>query len=385
VKIGLAHKRLDRKGGTERDLFQTAEGLRDLGHEVHLFCSEYGVPPPAGVAAHRIPVIPLGRSFRLWSFIRAAPAIIARANCDVMVGFGRLLRQDVLRSGGGTHRGFLRRLGRESGMIRRIWQRTSLYHRSVLAIERRQFAPASSWKIIAVSEQVKRDIIFHYDVPAQKITVLYNGVDTDRFHPARRSEVRSQLRNRWKIPLDAPVVLFVGSGFKRKGLDSLLALFQSPKLEPVFLLVVGADARLGHYRARADAIAPGRILFAGRQDDVENYYAAADVLALLSLQEAFGNVILEALASGLPVLASREVGATEIIHGPLAEGIVDSTKNIALIEEKLLWLLEKAKDPVTRNLARSLAEEYSWAKHFHKLEKLLLQIRPHASGVKNSV
>lgn len=381
MKIGLVHKRLDRNGGTERDLFQTAEGLRDLGHEVHLFCSEYGVEPPAGVAPHQIPVIPFGRSFRLWSFAWSAPSIIARANCDVVIGFGRLPRQDIIRSGGGTHRGFLRRLGRESGMMRRIWQRSSVYHRSLLAIEKRQFAPANSRKIIAVSEQVKRDIIFHYGVPAQKITVLYNGIDTQRFHPVRRGEVRNQLRTRWKIPLNAPVVLFVGSGFRRKGLDTLLSLFESPKLEPVFLLVVGGDARIGYYRARAEAIAPGRVLFAGRQEDVENYYAAADVLALLSIQEAFGNVILEALASGLPVLASREVGATEIIHGPLGEGLVDSGSETPVLEEKILLLLEKSKDPVTLNLARSLAEEYSWAKHFQKLEKLLLQSRRNASGV----
>ena len=381
MKIGLVHKRLDRNGGTERDLFQTAEGLQDLGHEVHLFCSEYGVPPPAGVQAHPIPVIPFGRSFRLWSFAWCAPRMVARANCDVVIGFGRLPRQDILRSGGGTHRGFLRRLGRDSGRIRRIWQCSSIYHRSLLAIEKRQFAAANSRHIIAVSEQVKRDIIFHYGVPAQKITVLYNGIDTERFHPARRGEVRNQVRNRWKIPPDAQVVLFVGSGFRRKALDTLLALFESPKLERVYLLVVGSDARLGHYRARADAIAPGRVRFAGRQNDVENYYAAADVLALLSIQEAFGNVILEALASGLPVLASREVGASEIIHGPLAEGLVDSGSETRVLEEKLLLLLEKSRDPVTLSLARSLAEEHSWAKHFHKLEKLLLQIRANSPGV----
>ena len=58
MKIALVHKRLDLNGGTERDLFQTAEGLRDLGHEVHLFCSEYGVPAPRDVIVHHVPVIP---------------------------------------------------------------------------------------------------------------------------------------------------------------------------------------------------------------------------------------------------------------------------------------------------------------------------------------
>ena len=380
MKIALVHKRLDLNGGTERDLFQTAEGLRNLGHDVHLFCSEFAVPPPAGVLAHRIPVIPFGRSLRLWSFAWSAPALIGRAKCDAVVGFGRLPRQDILRSGGGTHRGFLRQLGREGGLIRRVWQNTSIYHQSLLAIEKRQFAPHSSRQIIAVSEQVKRDIMTQYGVPAQKIVVLYNGIDTQRFHPAKREVFRNRIRARWNIPLDAPLVLFVGSGFRRKGLDALLSLLQSPRLQSVFLLVVGADARLGQYRARADALAPGRVSFAGRQGDIENYYAAADVLALLSVQEAFGNVVLEALASGLAVLANRAVGATEIIHGPLAEGLVDSGEQAGAVEEKLLLLLERSKDPVTSSLARRLAEEHSWANHFSRLEKLLINIQPSPPG-----
>jgi len=73
------------------DLLLTAEGLRGLGHEVHLFCGEYGVLPPAGVIAHRVPLVPLGRTARLWSFAFVAPRLLRRARCDVVVNFGRLL------------------------------------------------------------------------------------------------------------------------------------------------------------------------------------------------------------------------------------------------------------------------------------------------------
>ena len=380
MKIALVHKRLDLKGGTERDLFQTAEGLRDLGHEVHLFCSEYAVQPPRDVVAHSVPVIPLGRTFRLWSFAWFGQSAINKADCDVVVGFGRVWYQDALRCGGGTHRGFLRRLGTVGGWRRRFWQDVSIYHRSLLVIEKRQFDPKSSRVIIAVSEQVKRDIIANYSVPAEKIVVLYNGVDKDRFHPARREEVRDQLRNRWKIPLDAPLLLFVGSGFRRKGLDRLLSIWKSPRLDKVFLLVVGTDARIGQYRSRADSIAPGRIVFTGRQEDVENYYAAADGFALPSLQEAFGNVVIEALASGLPVLVSRDAGASEILHGPLAEGVFDGSNETQTLERKLLWLLEKSKDPCCAQEARKIAEEYGWEDHFRKLETWLLKSCRRSTG-----
>lgn len=371
MKVALVHKRLDLNGGTEKDLFQTAAGLRDLGHEVHLFCSEYGVEPPPGVVVHHVSVIPLGRTVRLWSFAWFAPRTIQKADCEVVVSFGRLLRQDVLRSGGGTHRGFLDRLGREGGPRRRFWQRISIYHRSLLALERRQYRESGSEKIIAVSEEVKRDILAHYSVPADKVVVIYNGVDQNRFHPARRAEVRQSVREHWKIPLDSPLVLFVGSGFRRKGLDRVISIWQSPRLQQMFLLVVGQDARLGRYQSWANTIAPGRIVFAGRRDDVENCYAAADVLVLPALQEAFGNVVIEGLASGLPVLVSRAVGAAELLRGRLAQGIVNQLDDPKELEEKLLLLVERSRDPLWIREARKLGEEHSWANHFRRFEAVL--------------
>ena len=300
-----------------------------------------------------------------------AQRAVRRTPCDVVMGFGRSPRQDVLRCGGGTHRGFLARMGAEGGARRRLWQTISPYHRSVLAIEKRQYAPAGARRIIAVSEQVKRDIVANYFVPEDKIAVLYNGVDTGRFHPNRRAQVHNQIRERWRIPLDARLVLFVGSGFQRKGLDQLLALWRSPQLQGVFLLIVGSDARMGSFCAQADSIAPGRIVFAGRQDRVEDFYAAADAVALPSLQEAFGNVVLEALACGLPVIVSRDVGAAEILRGRMALGVVDRADGVAGLERTLLSLLEQSNDPAWKSEARSLAEAHSWDNHFRALDGFL--------------
>lgn len=380
MKVALVHKRLDLRGGTERDLFKTAEGLRDLGHDVHLFCSEFGVAPPGGVTVHRVPVLPLGRTLRLWSFAWSAPRLVERTGCEVVVSFGRLLRQDVLRSGGGTHRGFLERLGRQGGLQRRLWQRLSVYHRSLLQIEKRQFQNGGCAKIIAVSEEVKADILAHYRVPVERITVLYNGVDPARFNPARRATARESVRRQWKIPPDAPVVLFVGSGFRRKGLDRLLSLWSSPRLRDVFLIVVGDDARMHRYQSRARAVAADRIIFTGRREDVENYYGAADVAALPSLQEAFGNVVIEALASGLPVLVSREAGAAEIIRGMLARGIVERAEDLGEWEERLLLLLSVSRDPSWSRAAREIGEKYSWEDHFKKFEAVLLESREMAGN-----
>jgi UDP-glucose:(heptosyl)LPS alpha-1,3-glucosyltransferase len=375
MKIALTHKRLDLNGGTERDLYRTAEGLRDLGHEIHLFCAEFGVEAPAGTFSHRLPVLALGRTARLWSAALWGPGAIRGYGCNVVMGFGRMAEQDIVRSGGGTHRGFLERLAQKQGMGRRLWQNISPYHRSVLALEKRQFALGHFSKIIAVSKEVKRDIVEHYAVPEKRIVVLYNGVDQERFHLSLREQWRRRIRQQWGIPDGAPAVLFVGSGFRRKGLDRLLAIWNRSPMQRAYLLVVGEDATMGQYRARAKALAGDRVVFAGRQESVERYYGAADVLALPSIQEAFGNVVLEGLSCGLPVVVTRGAGAAEVLQGDAAQGIVDDPEAPNELTEKIAVQLRRSAEPSYREELRRSVAGYSWHSHFRKLEAALVEVR----------
>jgi UDP-glucose:(heptosyl)LPS alpha-1,3-glucosyltransferase len=385
LKIALVHKRLDLKGGTERDLYLTAEGLRDLGHEVHLFCSEFAVQVPTGVVAHRVPVMPFGRTARVWTFALIGSRTAASANCDVTIGFGRILKQDVLRCGGGSHQHFLEQLGAQGGWRRRAWQRVSIYHQSVLAIERRQYRVDGFKKIVAVSGKVKDELMRIYSIPEHRIRVIYNGVDPIRFTPDRREKARVIIRDQWGIPHAAAVVLFIGNGFQRKGLDRLFALWRSPRLQKTWLLVVGDDAGMNRYKRLAETMGQGRIIFTGRQTDVEGYYAAADLLALPAAQEAFGNVVLEALSSGLPVLVSREVGAAELLSGALLRGIVDNPEDPVELEGKLVALLEHTADPELIKEAKTVAGRFSWHNHFRELEDLLFKVASSRCGDRENV
>jgi UDP-glucose:(heptosyl)LPS alpha-1,3-glucosyltransferase len=371
VKIALAHKRLDLSGGTESDFYRTAEALRDRGHEVHLFCGDFRVKPPPGTRAHRVVAWPVGRTPSLLSFAYSAPKAAARHGCDLLVGFGRLAAQDVLRCGGGTHRSFLARMAAEESAARRLWHRWSPYHRAVLALEARQFRPAAYRKIVAVSREVKREIVSLYGVPEEKIAVIYNGVDAARFHPRRRATSRRALRARLGIPDHAPLLLFVGNGFRRKGLDRLLAAWRGRAMEGLYLLVVGEDQNEKRYREAAGRIARDSIRFAGRQDGVEDFYAAADLLVLPALQEAFGNVVLEALASGLPVVVSAAVGAAELLEGELREGIVGRPDDPEELRAAIGRMLEPARLEALRGRAREIGEKHTWDAHFDRLEQVL--------------
>lgn len=374
MKIALAHKRLDLRGGTERDFFRTAEGLRDLGHEVHLFCGEFEIPAPQGTFTHKVPVLPLGRTARLLSFAILGPKKIHAHNCDLVIGFGRMIRQDVVRSEGGSHLVFLQKMKRGEGRWRRFWHEVSVYHRSVLAVERRQFRAGNYKKILAISEEVKRELTTTYGVPREKIAVIHSGVDHERFHPRNRESARARVRKEWGIPAAAPLALFVGNGFQRKGLDRILRAWESESLSAVYLLVVGDDAGRNRYVSWAKQAAPERIVFAGRQAAVEDYYAAADLLVLPAFQEAFGNVILEALASGVPVVTSRTVGAAEVLTGGLEEGILADADDAQELARKIFRMLEGARSSNLPRAARETAERHSWKRYFQELEAHLRSI-----------
>ena len=131
---------------------------------------------------------------------------------------------------------------------------------------------------------------------------------------------------------------------------------------------------MGHYQNWAKSVAGERILFVGRQDDIETYYAMADLVALPALQEAFGNVVLESLASGVPVVVSREVGAGAVLTGCLRQGVVEDAGDSTQLEARLCSMLEHCAKPEFRDAARQLGEQYSWNSHFHRLEAVLNEV-----------
>jgi UDP-glucose:(heptosyl)LPS alpha-1,3-glucosyltransferase len=155
-------------------------------------------------------------------------------------------------------------------------------------------------------------------------------------------------------------------------------------LKDAYLIVVGDDARVGRYKTLAERYARGKVTFVGRCEDVERYYGAADVVALPSIQEAFGNVVLEGLASGLPVVVSKTVGAAELLKGEFTQGIVSHAEDPKELSVALASMLERAQRPEVSLNARRLGESYSWFHHFATLEQWLKEIVEQGDCVSSS-
>jgi UDP-glucose:(heptosyl)LPS alpha-1,3-glucosyltransferase len=353
MRIALAHKRYDRIGGAEWDCYELSRQLLARGHEVHLVAGEFRVPVPDGITRHRVPIVRAGRLARLLSFAAVAPRVWRRVEADVVIGFGRVAGPDIFRASGGCHRRYLQRVAAERGGATALRQRLSPYHRAMLAIERRQYAAGGYREILAVSELARAEILETYPaVPPQAVAVLHYGVDVERFHPRRRAAEGAAVRRELGIALEQPVVVLVGSGFRRKGVDTLLEIWEREPPAGAALLVVGDDQHLAGYR-RAARTARAPVVFTGPRRDVERLYAAADLFALPSLHEGCPVAILEALASGLPVVTSRATGAPELLTGPLAELLVDGPRDAPAIAAALARGLDPARAPGLRAAARA--------------------------------
>jgi UDP-glucose:(heptosyl)LPS alpha-1,3-glucosyltransferase len=188
------------------------------------------------------------------------------------------------------------------------------------------------------------------------LPVIYNGVDTAVFHPGLADEFRLKTRAEAGIPADAPVLLFVGSGFERKGVPQLLrATAQMQNIE-AHIVIVGADRKLKAMQTLANKLdLSQRIHFTGPLKDVRSWYGAADGFVLPTLYDPCPNAALEALACGLPMVTSTTCGAQEWIQTGVNGWVVDAI-NQPELARRLDDLAALAGNAAARSAARTSVE-----------------------------
>ena len=313
LRLAIVRQRYNPFGGAERFIERALDALRNQGVAVTVITRRWTGPAASGPVRVCDPFY-VGSLWRDASFGRAACALATGGEFDLVQSHERLACCDVFRAGDGVHREWLRQRARVQGPLARLATRLNPYHRHVLRAERTMFGSPRLKAVICNSDMVRDEIRRNFPIDAGKLHVIYNAVDTTQFHPGLRAEHRMAVKARLGIPAEAPVLLFVGSGFQRKGLATVLDAMAAASPD-THLIVVGKDKRLAAYRAHAVASGLGaRCHFEGGQQDVRPYYGAADLLLLPALYEPFANVTLEALAAGVPVLTSRTNGGAELVE-----------------------------------------------------------------------
>lgn len=207
---------------------------------------------------------------------------------------------------------------------------------------------------IAVCAALKEALV-ELGAPADRVTVLRNGVDLDLFRPGDRAAARAGLGI---APAGGPVLLSVGHLIERKGHH--LAVEALAALPPACrLLIVGDGPERDRLRSLAERLGvAGRVRLLGElpQAGLPDLYRAADVLVLASSREGWANVLLEAMACGTPVAATAIWGTPEIVRDPAAGRLV-ATRSAAGVARAVRELLA---GPPDRAATRRYAEGFSW-------------------------
>lgn len=335
MKIAILKRGLSGRGGLEKSTFCILSALRDAGHEVTLILGE-GVPsrPPEGLRIVSLESRSIFNRYR--RFDRLCSLYLAKESFDVILGMDVTSQQTHYRAGNGVHGAYVkRRLAIEKRLLARLAFHLNPIHRYLIRAEKRLFQSPQLKVLFTNSHLVKQEIEALYGVPREKIVTLHNGVewqllegDFERSFPRKPGPFR---------------LLFMGNGYRRKGLEFLLrglALLPKRRFE---LAVVGKEKREGSYRHLAKRLGlESQVTFHGPQPHAIPFYQAADALVLPSIYDPFANVTVEALAMGLTVLSSASNGGVEVLTEESGV-IVQEIDNPHAMKEGLLHLMERPK------------------------------------------
>jgi glycosyltransferase involved in cell wall biosynthesis len=360
LEIVQVVQELSTSGGAERVAWELARAFGRAGIANTVIASTIGEPVGGNTVIEcvaswlsliptRGPLRHLGRAAVVPLFTLAATRALMRHRDAVVLSHGDCLRGDAMV----VHAVNSENLAWKRAAGDRLWMLNPL-HVWVRLRDRWMIGSLRYRVFVAVSARVAKELQKHYGVPPTRIEVIPNGMDVDRFSTDRAAG--GAIRQELGIPADAKLLLFAGHEFRRKGLAHAIGALEL--LGPdVWLLVVGSDSP-GSYRKMASRSA-GRIVFAGARHDMPACYAAADALVHPTAYETFSLVCMEAMASGVPVLATRVGGIEDYLQDGV-NGYTITTDPQDIASKVSLALSDEALMARLRAGARATALRYRW-------------------------
>lgn len=368
MKIGIVI-RCCRMTGSSRYVSEIIPTVLKNGHEVHIFTNNWDPLDPR-TKIHKIPTISNNFYFCEASFNAFATLFTKFHKMDVcMAQPTRYFTPDVA---------YMQFVYKEWANYKRNMHLPITFADRVLYwIENRNIRKVK--KIIAMSNVIKDEIIKNYNIPEEKIKVIYSGVDLKQFNPNNKKIYRSEIRKQYNISNDDIVLFFLGNPFVRKGLEYAVRSLPLINEKNVKLLIVGIthpDDPIEKYQRIANEIGVGdKIIFAGKRPDAYKYFAASDIFIFPTIYEPFALVIPEAMATGLAPVVSRIAGAAELIEDGKEGLLLNDPKNPKEIAEKINYLIDNNIIVNFGKNARKKAEKYTWEKTADEMLEVFEEVK----------
>ena len=329
----------------------------DPRFEIHVFANRWEAGS-SRVVFHRVPVIRFPRFLVSPSFAWFVRRGLAAAGpFDLVHTHDRIFEADVYTMHGIPHRWWVRQV-RQKGM--------SLFDRTTARVEDRLIYKGGCRRFLAVSDLARGIFLNEYRVDPDLVTVLHPGIDAAPYAKLDRGRCRLEVRRRFGIHSDEPLILFVSMNFAVKGLDHLLrGLGRLRKRDPEAhckLLVVGRGDERAYGRLARDLGLGGSVIFAGavKREELPEIYLAGDCYAMLSRFDTFGMVVLEAMAAGLPVLISGCVGARDLVCEGENGFVIETPEDADAVADRIGVMLAEDRLKRMGRKAVHTAAENSW-------------------------
>ncbi len=365
------------RGGAERYVYDLTRLLVGEGHELHIFTLQGKTDCSAPAVMHLVWVPHCPKFLKTLYFAWKVRRLLEGDRFDVIHSFGRTWGMDIFQPLGGSQLsslvGNLRSI--ENALSRTLKKLTyfcSLRRLSYFLVEKTQVKEARI--VIAISAMVKNDMIRYTRLDPAKIVIVRNGVDLDKFHPEKMKAHRKLFRRELRLAEEDVFILFVAHNFRLKGLQVLiLALAELKKRSPQISFKVGVlgEGKKKQFAqiARKMQVAD-RIIFMGGREEPECYYAAADICVHPSFYDPSALVVLEAMASGLPVITTAYCGTSEIIEQGKDGYIVADPGDIPSLADAIYLL----RDPVSRKQmgtrARLKSEQFPFRRNMREIVEI---------------
>ena len=366
LKIAFVLNYWSSRGGTERYAHNLARWLVGRGHIVHVFCRDAAIQrdnAPKGNLVFR-PWSGAGRGFLGIARGYLSSRSIAGSSFDIVQGFGRSASHDVFRAGGGVHQAWLDiRNSTGPGRLRSCF---SAQDRLERWIDRRAFVRARV--VVCNSQLVAEQVVRIHGLKRQQIRVVRNGVDLERFRP--RPAARESARRFWSVPPQGRVAVFVGSGFKRKGLETAAMAFEHLAVPGDRLVVIGRDSQAASFLRPLRRRLGDRLVVMGHVSQVEKWIVGADALLLPTRYDPAANATLEAMACAIPPVTTLFDGNNELV--PDEHLIVNEPGNVKQCAAALAYGWAN-KDRLGAE-CRKVAAQWPVSRNGEAMESIYLQL-----------
>ena len=308
-------------GGLQRDLFDIASAAQQRGHQITVYCTSWQGDIVPGVDVQLIPERGCSNAARMSNFARDLPVALAAKEFDQVVGFNKWPGLDWYYAADSC---FAYKAWRERGFLYRLTGRARCY----LDFEKAVFAVDSSTQILELSRRERERFRSFYQTPLERFHTLPPGIPRDREAPQNWREVRTQTRAELGIGDEEKILLAIGSGFRTKGLDRSIAVLDGLSDLNVRLVVVGQDNKQAFEKLARQHQVLDKVMFLGGRSDIPRLLQAGDILLHPAYKENTGNVLLEAMVAGLPVVTTdvcgyahyvNEAAMGEVLGSPFSE------------------------------------------------------------------